>query len=102
MNDINEGRVIKINIANEKAWKEPPVVTEPTFDQKASMRIAAWIVMLFAGVYLFCFAFGFFMIFSQDASFDGGLEFVKLMLSSILPLVTLAVGYYLGDKNNTT
>ena len=55
-------------------------------------------LVIFAGVYLLCFAMAFCMFFMEGATFDGALELVNFMLSAILPLVTLAVGYYLGDK----
>lgn len=85
-----------INIDDESEWKEPPIVT---FDQKASLQIARWVLLIFSGVYLLCFAMAFRMMFMEEASFDGGLELIKFMLTAILPLVTLAVGYYLGDRN---
>lgn len=88
----------KIDIDDEDVWGEPPIVT---FDQKASLQIAVWVLCIFAGVYLLCFLMGFLIIFKEGATFDGGLELVKFMLSAILPLVTLAVGYYLGDRNRT-
>ena len=54
--------------------------------------------MIFAGVYLLCFVMAFGMFFMSDATYNDALELVKFMLGSILPLVTLAVGYYLGDR----
>ena len=91
-----ENSVPTVDIGNEEVWREELVVT---FDQRASLQIARWVLMLFAGVYLFCFVMGFVMLFLEGATFDGALEIVKFMIASILPLVTLAVGYYLGDKS---
>ena len=87
--------VPSIDISDEEDWEELPIVT---FDQRASLQIARWVLLIFAGVYLLCFLLAFGIMFSEGATFDGGLDIVKFMLTSILPLVTLAVGYYLGDK----
>ena len=92
----DEESVPTIDIGDEEEWVEPPIVT---FDQKASLQIARWVLLIFAGVYLLCFVMAFLMMFMEGATFDGGLELVKFMLTAILPLVTLAVGYYLGDKS---
>lgn len=86
-----------VDVGDEKEWKEPPIVT---FGQRASLQIARWVLMIFAGVYLLCFGIAFGMLFMEGATFESALELVKFMLTAILPLVTLAVGYYLGDKGN--
>ena len=91
-----EDSVPTIDIGDEAGWEEAPVVT---FDQKASLQIARWVLLIFGGVYILCFAMAFGMLFMEGATFDGALELVKFMLSAVLPLVTLAVGYYLGDKS---
>ena len=85
-----------IDIDDEEDWEEEPIVS---FDQQASLQIARWVLLIFAGVYVLCFVMGFILMFADDATFDGGLELVKFMLTAVLPLVTLAVGYYLGDRN---
>lgn len=84
-----------VDIRDVEEWKEPPKIS---FDQFASLQIARWVLMIFAGVYLLCFVMAFVMFFLSDATYDGSLELVKFMLGSILPLVTLAVGFYLGDR----
>jgi hypothetical protein len=91
--------VPEVNIQNDEDWKEPPIVS---FEQQASLQIARWVLYIFAGGYALCFVMGFFMMRYSDAKYEGSLEFVKFMISSILPLVTLAVGYYLGDKSRNT
>ena len=77
-------------------WAKEPIVG---FDQKASLTIAQWILALFAGVYLLGFVAAFVLLTWKDASFDKGSELIKFMIQLPLPLVTLAVGYYLGDRN---
>ncbi len=77
---------------------EPPIVT---FDQQASLQIARWVLAIFGGVYLLSFVMSFCMFFVEGASYDSAMELVKFLLGSIIPLVTLAVGYYLGDKGSS-
>jgi hypothetical protein len=92
-------RPAKIDLKREIArseWKEDPIVG---FEQKASLAIARWVLMIFGGVYGLSFAAMFFLFYRTDATFEKGSELVKFMVQSILPLVTLAVGYYLGDRN---
>lgn len=86
-----------VDIRDVEEWKEPPKIS---FEQFASLQIARWVLMIFAGVYLLCFVMAFVMFFLSDATYDGSLELVKFMLGSILPLVTLAVGFYLGDRRS--
>lgn len=76
-------------------WED---LTEVHFDRKASLEIARWVLIIFASVYLLCFFVVWSLFKMEDATFDGGVEILRFMLSSILPLVTLAVGYYLGDR----
>ena len=90
-----EVQLERIDIREVEEWKVPPKVS---FDQMASLQIARWVLAIFAGVYALCFVLGFVMLLSDGVTYEKGLELVKFMLSSILPLVTLAVGYYLGDK----
>jgi hypothetical protein len=89
-----------VDIDDEEVWKQEPVVTEPSFDQRASLRIAGLVLGIFAGIYLLCFVVIFCMIWKTDATFDAMADVVKFMVSSILPLVTLAVGYYLGERSS--
>jgi len=39
------------------------------------------------------------MFWMESASYEKASELVKFLLQSILPIVTLAVGYYLGDRS---
>ena len=84
-----------VDLENVEEWRQPPLVT---FEQKASLEIARTVLWIFAGVYALCFVFAFMMFWIEGADYDKGLEMVKYLLGSILPLVTLAVGYYLGDR----
>ncbi|MBY0526599.1 MAG: hypothetical protein K2R98_24600 [Gemmataceae bacterium] len=89
----------KINIKDEIAhseWKDDPIVG---FDQRASLTIARWVLSIFGGVYGLSFVGLFILFFKPDATFEKGSELVRFMIQSLLPLVTLAVGYYLGDRN---
>jgi hypothetical protein len=92
----------KIDIRTEIAhsgWKDDPVVG---FEHKASLAIARWVLMIFGGVYALGFIAMFFLFFRTDATFEKGSELIKFMVQSLLPLVTLAVGYYLGDRTRQT
>lgn len=91
-------KVETVDIDDEEAWLEEPIVT---FGQQASLQIARWVLMIFAGVYTLCFIMAFILICAESATFDGGIELVKFLLTAVLPLVTLAVGYYLGDRNSS-
>jgi apolipoprotein N-acyltransferase len=88
-----------INLKEEIAhseWKTDPIVG---FEQRASLVIAQWVLIIFGGVYILAFLVVFVLLFKADATFDKGVEMVRFMIQSLLPLVTLAVGYYLGDRN---
>src|SRR4051812_5657939 len=76
-------------------WKSDPVVG---FDQKASLAVAQWVLCIFGGAYLLSFLGTFLLFWKSDATFEKGAELVKFLVQSLLPLVTLAVGYYLGDR----
>jgi hypothetical protein len=92
-------RPAKIDLKKEIArseWKEDPLIG---FDQKASLAIARWVLIIFGGVYSLSFVAMFFLFYRTDATFEKGSELIKFMVQSLLPLVTLAVGYYLGDRN---
>lgn len=84
-----------VDLRDTEQWKELP---KTSFDQFASLQIARWVLMIFAGVYLLCFVMAFVMFCMSDATYSDSLELVRFMLGSILPLVTLAVGFYLGDR----
>jgi hypothetical protein len=85
--------------AEHSSWKEPPRVA---FDKYASLSIARWVLWILCGVYVLSFAGMGIMLFRPDASFEKAAELVKFMVQSMLPLVTLAVGYYLGDRTRRT
>jgi len=92
-------RPTKIDIRKEIArseWKDDPVVG---FEHKASLAIARWVLTIFGGVCASSFVSMFFLFDRSDATFEKGSELIKFMVQSLLPLVTLAVGYYLGDRN---
>ena len=92
-------RPTKINIKEEIAhseWKTDPILG---FEQRASLAIAQWVLIIFGGVYLLASVALFILFFTSDATFEKGSELVMFMIQSLLPLVTLAVGYYLGDRN---
>lgn len=89
----------KIDIRKEIAhseWKDDPVVGS---EHKASLAIARWVLTIFGGVYTLSFVAMFVLFFRTDATFEKGSELIKFLVQSLLPLVTLAVGYYLGDRN---
>lgn len=99
-NGANVHVVDKIDIDDELDWLETPTVS---FGSKATFQVASWLLIIFAGVYVLSFVMGFGMFFMSDKErFDGMLELVKFLLGTIIPLVTLAVGYYLGDKNSSS
>jgi len=91
--------LLRIDLKKEIArseWKEDPVIGSETI---ASLAIVRWVLMIFGAVYTLSFTAMFFLFYRTDATFEKGSELVKFMLQSILPLVTLAIGYYLGDRN---
>lgn len=94
-----EGSRPRIDIRKEiekSEWRDDPKVG---FEQKASLAIARWILILFGGVYAFGFIATFILLTWKDATFEKGSDLVKFLVQLPLPLVTLAVGYYLGDRN---
>ena len=89
----------KINLKDEIAhseWKTDPIIG---FEQRASLAIAKWVLIIFGGVYALSFIATCFLFCKTDATYEKGSELVKFMIQSLLPLVTLAVGYYLSDRN---
>jgi hypothetical protein len=83
------------NYAEHSRWKEPPSVN---FDKYASLSIARWVFWILCGIYVLSFTVIGIMLFRPDATFEKAADLVKFMIQSMLPLVTLAVGYYLGDR----
>jgi hypothetical protein len=85
----------QVDIRREEPWREAPKVS---FDQIASLTIAKWVLGIFATVYALCFVMAFMMFWIEGVTYDKAAELVKFMLQAVLPLVTLAVGFYLGDR----
>ena len=83
----NEG-VDRIDIANVEEWEKPPRMS---FGQRASLEIARYVLLIFAGIYLFCFVLAFYMITLPRSWYNKSVELIKYLVGSILPLVTLAV-----------
>lgn len=97
----NGSKPTKINlkeVIEHSEWKNDPLVG---FEQRASLAIAQWVLILFASVYVLAFLATFLLLWRTDATFEKGADLIKFMIQSLLPLVTLAVGYYLGDKNRS-
>lgn len=89
----------KIDIEDEADWREEPKVS---FERRATYQIAKWVLSIFGAVYFLSFILVVSMFWMDDVTFDGMTELVKFMLGSIIPLVTLAVGYYLGDRASSS
>jgi len=71
------------------------------FEQKASLEIARWILVFFGLVLGFCCYIGYRILRQEGAmTYNNALELIRTMLSAILPLATLAVSYYLGEKSH--
>lgn len=83
------------DVVEQSSWKQDPVVGR---EARASHSLAKWVLILFGGVCALCFLFMFILFVRTDATFEKGADLVKFMIQSLLPLVTLAVGYYLGDR----
>jgi hypothetical protein len=95
-NDSSKLGTIDLKEQIAQAWKDDPRIG---FEHRASLAIARWVLSIFGGVYVLAFIALFGLLFKTDASFEKGSELVKFMVQSLLPLVTLAVGYYLGDRH---
>ena len=89
--------ITKVDIRDVEEWKEPPDVR---FDQRASLEIARWILIIFGGVVLFALVAAGTLMRREDATFETSFDLIKFMIHVILPLATLAVGYYLGDRTS--
>lgn len=85
-----------IDLKKTTSWKDDLTVG---FEHRAPLTIAGWVLGIFGGVYSLSFVAMFFLFFRTDATFGKGAELIKFLVQSLLPLVTLAVGYYLGDRN---
>ena len=96
---LSPPKVGRVDIRDVEKWKDPPKVS---FDQLASLQMAKWVLWIFAGVYGACFILGLRVLWLKDVTHDIGVDLIKFMLTSVLPLVTLAVGYYLGDKSQSS
>ena len=83
-------------LAEAGEWRQAPIVD---FDRVASLVIAQWVLLIFAGVYGSCFLLLAGSLFLADATFDKTAELLQFMVQSVIPLVTLAVGFYLGDRS---
>lgn len=81
--------------ADHGAFDPPPKL----FSQQASLSIAKWILGIFAGVLALD---GIILLIAlcrgDSVLFDKVVEVLKFLVQSVVPLVTLAVGYYLGDR----
>lgn len=90
-----------IDIGDLEEWEQPPQVSDwvPGFGQRATLEIARYVLLIFAGVFLLCFILAFYMITLPGASYDKSVELIKFLIASVVPLATLAVGYYLGTAS---
>ena len=75
---------------------ETPTIT---FQDKVSFRIARWILIVFTIICILTCGLIFYAFEREDATFEGIVLLIQFPLSTIMSLVTLAVGYYLGDKD---
>lgn len=92
-------KLSQIDIGISK-WSATP--GPQTFNEKATLEIARRVLILFGFVLLSCFVVAIIMLFKEDSLvYDNIIDLIRTMLGSIVPLVTLAVGYYLGDKSST-
>jgi hypothetical protein len=57
------------------------------------------VLAIFGGAYGLSLVALFFLLYRTDATFEKGSELIKFLVQSLLPLVTLAVGYDLGERN---
>lgn len=89
----------KINLKESAAHSEWKTDLRVGFEQRASLSIAQWVLWIFGGVYLLGFVATFVLFSKPDATFEKGSELVRFLVQSLIPLVTLAVGYYLGDRS---
>jgi hypothetical protein len=88
----------RVDLNQESDFQTPPKVVK--FHDMASLAIARWILLIFSGVLLFSFIVLFALMKWSDATtFEKIVDLLKFLVGVVVPLVTLAVGYYLGDKN---
>lgn len=89
-----EPQVIKFE---DSKWVPPKSVS---FVEKASLQIARWILLIFTLVCVCTFILIFFAFRRDDATFDGIVDLVQFPMISIIPLVSLVIGYYMGNKDS--
>lgn len=89
----------RIDITKTGEWQTPPVVE---FEKVASLTIATWILAIFAGICALAFGSIWLVLQKDDATFKEVADMLKFMVQAVIPLVTLAVGYYLGDRSGST
>lgn len=84
-----------IDIGNESDWIEPYGPSVLISRRHLKLRDS---LLIFACVYGMTFIVAIIFAFKSDATFKDGIELVRFLLTTIIPLVTLAVGYYLGNQ----
>ena len=89
----------RVDLNEVKDWKTPPTVE---FEKVASLSIAKLVLAIFGGVYVLSFVLIWQLLPKEDATFTNVMDILKFLVNSVLPLVTLAVGYYLGDRSSQT
>ena len=89
----------RVDLNEVKDWKTPPTVE---FEKVASLAIAKLVLGIFGGVYVLSFILIWQLLPKEDATFINVTDILKFLVNSVLPLVTLAVGYYLGDRSSQT
>lgn len=75
----------KINlkeVIEHSEWKSDPLVG---FEQRASLAVAQWVLILFAGVYLLAFSATFLLFWRTDATFEKGADLIRFMISIAAP-----------------
>lgn len=90
-----ESEVLTIDLGEEEGFKS---LVRAEFAQPTSLRIARGVLALFACVSVLCFVMAFLMFLQEGADHHDSLELVRMLFNGILPLVTLLVGYYLGER----
>ena len=89
--------VQRVDVNTMEDWKTPPKVE---FEKAASLEIARLVLRIFGAVYIGAFLLVFVALFLKDATVANITDVLKFLIQSLLPLVTLAVGYYLGDRSS--
>lgn len=94
-NEMQHERRAKIDLRDDQTWRG---LAEPSWDQKASWQIAKWILVTFVVVICLSFLLGAIALTLDEKKFELSMDLIKQMLGVTTPLVTLAVGYYLGSR----